>query len=55
MTTTQWEYKTTMTASKGFFKDPSEQFNTLGREGWEAVGISHKDGLLITLFKRRLP
>ncbi|MCF7861840.1 hypothetical protein K9M79_06360 [Candidatus Woesearchaeota archaeon] len=48
----KWEYKTVMTVSKGVFFDPTKQFNKLGEEGWEAVGISHKGEVLITLFKR---
>ena len=48
----RWEYKTIMSVSKGLIFDPTRQFNKLGEEGWEAVGISHKDGFLIGLFKR---
>jgi hypothetical protein len=43
-----------MSVSKGLFFDPSEQFNKLGEDGWEAVSISHKDNLLITLFKKEI-
>lgn len=50
----KWEYKTIMSVSRGLVFNPDKQFNKLGEEGWEAVGISHKDGQLIALFKRQI-
>lgn len=47
----KWEYKVTCTCSKGLIFDPTTKFNKLGEEGWEAIGIDHKNGNLITLFK----
>ena len=50
----KWEYKTIVSASKGFICDPTSKFNKLGQEGWEAVGISHREVYLITLFKKEI-
>ena len=50
----KYEYKTVMSTSRGLILNPDRELNKLGRNGWEAVGISHKDGLLITLFKREV-
>jgi len=53
-----WEYK--YLSFGGVFREaPAEevenQLNELGREGWEAVGISHgKDGRLWILLKRQV-
>lgn len=51
----KYEYKTVLCPNKGLLLGPDKKLNSLGAEGWEAIGLTKQsNGDLIVVMKREV-
>jgi len=51
----QFEYKTVVCPNKGLVLGPERKLNKLGKEGWEAIGLTKQsNGDLVVVMKREV-
>ena len=51
----KFEYKTVVCPNKGLVLGPERKLNKLGKEGWEAIGLTKQsNGDLIVVMKREI-